>query len=82
MAWLSLPSHKQEVYDQCSGEYQQRTNGLPWPGKFHCHRFPSYVDQYNHNGNNTMEGASDEENYNTGGTTIPCTMPPFNYDGH
>lgn len=57
----------QEVYDQCSGEYQQRTHGLPWPGKFHCHRFPSYTDQY------ARRNASREEEY----PTIPCTMPPL-----
>merc|ERR1712110_1071012 len=52
----------QEVHDSCSGEYLQRTGGLPWPGKLHCHRYPSYTSQYR-----------DTE----GGAGIPCTMHPY-----
>ncbi|RUS91953.1 hypothetical protein EGW08_000355, partial [Elysia chlorotica] len=61
----------QEVYDQCSGEYEQRTQGLPWPGKFHCHRFPSYTDQYGRR--NSSHGGDVQ--------TIPCTMPPLDLGG-
>lgn len=63
----------QEVYDQCSGEYQQRTGGLPWPGKFHCHRYPSFAQGYvDSSGNSSV----------TPGSGIPCTMMPRNYDGN
>lgn len=61
----------QEVYDQCSGEYSQRTGGLPWPGKFHCHRFPSLSSQYNRS-----------SGHQEGHSVIPCTMPPYNYRGN
>ncbi|CAL1536729.1 unnamed protein product [Lymnaea stagnalis] len=63
----------QEVYDQCSGEYQQRTHGLPWPAKFHCHRFSAYADRYPSNTTTTPPGGDDEK-----GPYVPCTMPPFN----
>lgn len=66
----------QEVHDQCSGEYEQRTHGLPWPGKFHCHRYPSYSDRYQNNSNNNSSSGSRGRRV---GTSIPCTMPPYNY---
>ena len=43
----------QEVYNACISTYTQQRNGMPWPGKFHCHRFPSYVESYS-NGNNSI----------------------------
>ncbi len=34
----------QEVYDSCHEEFTRSRNGLPWPGKLHCHRYPSFAD--------------------------------------
>ncbi|KAH9498973.1 Frizzled-5 [Bulinus truncatus] len=57
----------QEVYDQCSAEYQRQTGGLPWPAKLHCHRFPSVVD---FNYRNRTQGSTTSED------RMPCTMVP------
>uniref|UniRef100_A0A0B6ZVQ7 FZ domain-containing protein n=1 Tax=Arion vulgaris TaxID=1028688 RepID=A0A0B6ZVQ7_9EUPU len=69
----------QEIQDQCGKEYQQMTNGLPWPSKFHCHRYPSYIDRYARNG--TLGRNHIDLLTNRGGTKVPCTMSPYSYNG-
>ncbi|BFZ20711.1 hypothetical protein BsWGS_23750 [Bradybaena similaris] len=71
----------QEIQDQCSAEYKQKTHGLPWPAKFHCHRFPSYADHYISNGT-LGKNANKAGRPGRRGTSVPCTMPPYNYHGN
>ncbi|XP_046365914.1 uncharacterized protein LOC124141809 [Haliotis rufescens] len=39
----------QGVYDSCHEEFTRTRSGLPWPGKLHCHRYPSFTDTYGDN---------------------------------
>ncbi|XP_059149211.1 frizzled-10-like [Physella acuta] len=64
----------QEIFAKCNDEYQLMSQGLPWPAKFHCNRFPSYLDQNNKTAKKVPREGGE-------GSRVTCIMPPPDYQG-